>query len=44
MVVVMKKNRKNVVPPSVRVYEPPGVESARRYKCGQVQSVQEYIM
>jgi len=28
----------------VRVYVPPVVESATMYKCGQVQSAQEYIM
>jgi len=41
MVVVMKINRKNFVPPI------PGglvVESARRYECRSVQSAQEYIM
>jgi len=44
MVVVMKKIEKYLCPPSVSVYVPPVVESARRYKCGQVQSAQEYIM
>jgi len=44
MVVVMKRNKKKLCPPSVGVYVPFVVESARRYKCGQVQSAQEYIM
>jgi len=32
-----KKLTKNLCPPSVGVYVPPVVESARRYKCGHVQ-------
>jgi len=44
MIYVMKINRKKVCPPSVGVYVPPVVESARRYKCGQVQNAEEFIM
>jgi len=46
MVVVMKRNRKKLCPPSVGVYVPPFVESATMYemesatKCGLVQSAQ----
>jgi len=40
MVIVMKINRKKLCLLSVGFV----VESARRYKCGQVQSAQEYIM
>jgi len=41
MVVVMKINRKKVVPPHPWGFV---VESARRYKCRSVQSAQEYMM
>jgi len=40
----MKFKKKKLCPPSVGVYVPPVVGSARRYKCGHVQSAQEYIM
>jgi len=41
MVVVMKINRKKVVPPHSWGF---GVESAMMYKCRSVQSAQEYTM
>jgi len=40
VVVVMKINIKKLCPPSVGFV----VESARRYECRSVQSVQEYMM
>jgi len=43
MVVVLKKIEKKLCFPSVGVYVPPVVESATIYKCGQVQSAEEYI-